>query len=154
MFAFKTGVKSFSKHIIPIGRVVAILFVLATSGFTTVLYLCCHEDHMVRYENTCRHGESCGPEEGNCSIPTLHLDVALTGGCHTIISGGGLNTNPALLEEESKMQPKRIEVPSTLLSSDKSLSLLNITSKSYSPFFSIVSPQSQEKYILTHSILI
>jgi hypothetical protein len=88
-----------NQHILTIGRLFVLLFFLANSGFTVVLYHCTMEEM-----ECCTTSD--GQMSGACSMmdpPQTPSGPAVTSGdnCQSMIIAGGLKTDPTLLEKES-----------------------------------------------------
>lgn len=148
---------SLSRHILVLGRLLLVLFILANTGFTFVLYECmmcgttedmarCGDSHPAA-ANTCPDMDSPRPMGTH---PVVHNPSCMV---TTVV--GGLQTDPKFVEKVSiTPQLTKIDfVPVTLsaLSNgphvDRPFCLLSSVDSN-------ISPPSVEKYVLTGALLI
>ncbi len=148
---------SVSKHILILGRLLLILFILANTGFTFILYQCAMSG--------AADGMACCDDPhpaatGDCSDmdspqPTDATPVVLNSSCMITSVVGGLQTDPKFVEKVSTTpQLTKIEfVPVTLSALpngpyvDRPFCLLSSVDSN-------ISPPSVEKYVLTGAFLI
>ncbi|MEX2117936.1 MAG: hypothetical protein WEB37_13730 [Bacteroidota bacterium] len=139
------------RHSTVTNLVVLLGFLLASSGFTTILHECRLEQQM----SCCApppeaHDEICGVEIGSNVAVVIESDVL----CHTTIVVGGVTTGPALLEKTGKTESKRTgELPLTSVHVSFPPHNTNRISSLFSPS-ELVFPSSVEKYVLNASFLI
>jgi hypothetical protein len=142
--------KLFTKNIVSIGRVVAFLFFVASSGFTTILHICtmeameCCDTSGASDHDACANAESPSPVAG-ASIQNVD-------DCHMNVVVGGLAANQAMLEKESKVQ--NVSVLDLFVSTFVSLALNTNTSSFNYSYSESVSPPSVEKCVLNETFLI
>ena len=132
-----------NKHIAVLGRVVLILFVIASSGFTLALRICL------------MNSPDCCSTMCQDSAPSAkEASVGAQMGCPKSIVAGGLNTNPGLIEKSVKLQNGRYEVLSvTVLHPERYAQPQNQFGQ-FTSYSSSSSPPSVEKYVLYSSFLI
>ncbi len=145
--------KSFSQHTIIAGRILAVLFVIANSGFTTVLRQCTMK--------------SDGPMEC-CSVPEKSdaasrdaiqknansLSIVSQFSCHTTTLVGGIANTLALLQKDSAKQNARENELCAQLQLRTAITSTLDHSTNPAHFAVILSPPSVEKCILNSSFLI
>jgi hypothetical protein len=142
--------KLFTKNITWLGRVTVFLFLVASSGFTTMLHLCTMEASECCDASGASNHHAC-PDAENTS-PVAGASVHNVDGCHINSVAGGLSTIQALLEKDSKAQ--NVHILSVLISTIVSLpASTNTPSFTYS-YLESVSPPSVEKYVLNDTFLI
>lgn len=142
--------KLFNKHILFVGRVVAILFFIASSGFTTILHICTMEASECCDPSGASDHHACPDEES--SSPVAGASITGVNDCHINAVVGGLSAIQALLEKDSKVQ--NISVLALLVPTFVSFaSSINTSSFTYS-YSETVSPPSVEKYVLNETFLI
>jgi hypothetical protein len=142
--------KHFTKNIVSIGRVVAFLFFIASSGFTTILHICTMEASECCDTSGASGHQACPNPE--MSSPVSSASIQNADDCHINAVAGGLSAIQALLEKDSKTQ--NVEVLSVLASTFVSLAPVNNTSWFTYSFTESVSPPSVEKYVLNETFLI
>jgi hypothetical protein len=141
-----------SQHIPTIGRLFVLLFSLANSGFTIVLYHCTMEDM-----DCCSRSEettSCA-----CSMmdpPQSSSGPSVTSGdtCHSMTIAGGLKTDPTVVEKKSAARVIKMDLVASFPP--------NLAPSTVSPQFQFhsstasvnVSPPAVEKYVLNSTFLI
>ena len=124
--------KSIARHSIAFGRVLTLVFLLASSRFTTILFMCVREAEK--------------------ALPVAGMSIYNVDGCHSTVVFSGLRVVMALVEKDSKEQ--NVEVYSLPISPFVSLPLGNASS-CFNYFYSeSVSPLSVEKYVLNETFLI
>jgi len=142
----------FNRHILTIGRLFVLLFFLANSGFTVVLY------HCTMGEMDCCAGSD-DEMSGACSMmdpPQTSSGPSITAGinCQSVIIAGGLKTDPTVVEKESAPRLLKVDLTAAF-ALDRSLS----TDTSQFQSFSLtavrdVSPPTVETYVLNSTFLI
>ena len=142
--------KFFTKNIVVIGRVTAFLFLVASSGFTTLLHIC-----------TMEAAECCDPSgaSDHHGCPSEPIDQPISGSsiqnvddCHINSVVGGLASLQALLEKDIKTQNS--DILSVLISTFVPVAPISNTSSLTYPYSQSVSPPSVEKYVLNETFLI
>lgn len=142
-------VNLFTANMVYIGRVVAFLLFVASSGFTTILHVCsmeaseCCDTSGAGNHHACTNAEESPPAGGT--------SVRNADGCHINAVAGGLSAIQALHEKESK--GPNVHVLLVLMSTFVSLAPSTIASFTYS-HPEVVSPPSVEKYVLNETFLI
>ena len=139
------------KHILTLGRLLLVLFLVANSGFTIVLYHCtmrddpdgvsCCSDNNACPAGTCANagpGPSADAMLARSDVPCMAMTVA-----------GGLQTDPTIVEKEStarlhsKVTMLPVFAPDPALSQNLEEPLFLLSSAA-----SNVSLRSVEKYVL------
>lgn len=145
------------RNILTIGRLFVLLFFLANSGFTVVLYHCTMTDEMCDMSCCAGTGE-CGAgtcqdmEEGRAPATDAH---AVAQPCETATVVGGYQTEPTVLEKEftgRQIIKYDLLLPSvfeTAIADRVDLPAFHIVSAA-----SNVSPPSVETYVLNATFLI
>jgi len=123
---------SIARHSIAFGRVLTLIFLVASSRFTPILYLCVRE--------------------ANKALPEAGMSIYNVDSCHSRVIVGGLRVVLALVEGGSKVE--KVEVLSLLTSTFVSPAPGNTSSWFSYSFFESVSPHSVEKYVLNETFLI
>ncbi len=142
--------KLFTKNIVFMGRVVAFLFFVASSGFTTLLHICTMEaSECCDTSGASDHAACPNPEK---SSPVAGTAIKNADDCHINAVAGGLSAIQALLEKDGKTQ--KVVVLSVLASTFVSLAPINNTSSFTYSYSEGVSPPSVEKYVLNETFLI
>jgi hypothetical protein len=139
-------------HILSVGRFFVLLFLLANSGFTVVLYHCTMEGM-----NCCATAEE--QTSRSCSImdpPEAAKGPALSSGdsCLTVSIAGGLTTDPTVVQKEPIARSPRMDFLAPFH--------LTFAFSSVSPQYHLlaqtaslsVSPPAVEQYVLNSSFLI
>ena len=124
--------KSIARHSIAFGRVLTLVFFLASARFTTILYLCMRETDK--------------------ALPVAGMSIYNVDGWHSTVVFSGLRVVMAFVEKDSKVQ--NVEVLPLLTSPFVSPALDNTSSWFSYSFFESVSPPSVEKYVLNETFLI
>ncbi len=142
--------KLFTKNTIYIGRVVAFLFFIASSGFTTILHICTMEASACCDTSGASDHQACpNPEK---SFPGSGASIQNANECHINAVAGGLAAIQALLEKDIKAQ--NVDILSVLNSTFVSLAPSTNTSSFTYSYSESVSPPSVEKYVLNETFLI
>jgi hypothetical protein len=141
---------SVARHTIAFGRVFTLIFLLVSSGFTTVLHIC------AKKASECRETSGASNQD---AYPNKQLSPRVTGmsvhnvdHCDRNAVVGGFYVFRTLLEKDSKAQI--VEVRSLLpltFDSPTPSTILSWFNYSYSES---VSPPSVEKYVLNATLLI
>jgi hypothetical protein len=124
--------KSIARYSIAFGRVLTLVFLLASSRFTTILFMCVREAEK--------------------ALPVAGMSIYNVDGCHSTVVFSGLRVVMALVEKDSKEQ--NVEVHSLPISPFVSLPLGNASSWFNYSYSESVSPLSVEKYVLNETFLI
>ena len=145
-----------NRHILAIGRLFLALFFVANSGFTVVQRYC-----TMAQEN---HGITCADDNDGCSaatcsdegVPQPATAPAITDNmsCHVVSIGGGLPSDPTIVEKESSA--RHISAP-LLLAPVSDLGVIIQVDRSlhlFSPAFANVPLHSVETYVLNSTFLI
>jgi hypothetical protein len=143
----------FSQHTIIAGRILAILFVLANSGFTTVLRQCTMKSDAPM--------ECCSiPEKSDATNrDAVQKDVnspSIVGqfSCHTITIVGGIASTNALLQRESSNQNSNANACCNHLQQSTLFKIYTTYPGILSYFSATISPPTVEKRVLNSSFLI
>lgn len=142
--------KLLTKNIVFMGRVVATLFFMASSGFTTILHICTMEASECC--NTSGASDYHGCPNPQRSSPVSGVVVQNANDCHINAVAGGLVAIQALLEKDSKAQ--NVNTLTLLISTFVSLAPSTNTSSFTYSYAESVSPSSVEKYVLNETFLI
>jgi hypothetical protein len=142
--------KLFTKNIVFIGRVVAFLFFVTSSGFTTILHICAMEATECCDPSGASDHHACPNDEE--SSPVAGASITSMNDCHINAVVGGLSAIQALFEKESKVQ--NISVLTLLVPTVVSLAPSTNTSSFTYSYSESVSPPSVEKYVLLRTFLI
>lgn len=142
--------KLFTKNIVFIGRAVTILFLVASSGFTTALHICTMEATECCDPSGASDHNACPGEP--LAQPTTGVSIKTLDDCHVNAVVGGLAAIQALLERSDKTQ--NVPVLAVLASAFVSLAPDVTTSSSNYSYSESVSPPSVEKYVLNETFLI
>jgi len=124
--------KSIARHSIAFGRVLTLVFLLASARFTIILHMCVKK-----------------PDK---ALPVACMSIYKGDACHSTVVFSGLRVVMAFVEKDSKVQ--NVEVLPLLTSPFVSPALDNTSSWFGYSFFEIVSLLSVEKYILNETFLI
>jgi hypothetical protein len=142
--------KPFTKHILLLKRLVLIVTIAASSGFTTVVHYC-----------TMDVMDCCDPspsaDHRNCDLPGVPEtgeSVKAQFTCHTNTLVGGVSVKPAVLVKEHKSEPSRIVLATVTASLYNCLSHTSSSSHTLFSPAETPSPPSVEKYVLNASLLI
>lgn len=143
--------KPFTKNIVSIGRIVAFLFFVTSSGFTTMLHICSMQASECCDPSGASDHHAC-PNEEEKPAPVAGESIQGVDDCHVNTVVGGLSAIQALLEKDSKVQNDSNHAP--LVSTF--VSLVPSTSTSVVSYSSTenVTPPSVEKYVLNETFLI
>jgi hypothetical protein len=144
--------RSLTRHILIIGRLFVLIFFLANSGFTVVLYHCTMGDM-----------DCCGTSDDDMSVACGMMDVpptssgpSITSGfnCLSVIIAGGLRTDPTVVEKESAARLLKVD----LIAAFNPHSALSTGTPQVQPFSPVaapdVSPPTVERYVLNSTFLI
>ena len=141
----------FTKNIVFIGRVVAILFFMASSGFTTILHICAMEASECCDTSGASNHHAC-PSDEETPSPVAGTSIQNADDCHINAVAGGLSAIQALLEKDIKAQ--NLNALSVLISTFVSLAPNTNTSSFTYSYSERVSPPSVEKHVLNETFLI
>jgi hypothetical protein len=150
--------RRFPKHIVVVGRLLVVLFVLANSGFTAVLHQCAMGGEQSAQSN--QTIECCSTSSENsrsaCEVPqaTPSSSIVNQFTCHTNTVVGGLAGTSALLEKESKTQLSKLGEWSGNLAQEIVFKPIINHSFTLAHFAINTSPPSVEKCVLNSSFLI
>ena len=120
------------RHSIAFGRVITLVFLLASARFTTILHICLKKSVK--------------------ALPVAGMSIYNVDGCHSTVVFSNLRVVMAFVEKDSKVQ--NVEVLPLLSSPFVSPALGNTSSLFSYSFFESVSPPSVEKYVLNETFLI
>jgi hypothetical protein len=138
------------RHIVLLGRAIALLLFMSSLGFTAVLEICCELDGVETHLIADAH--SIGEESAVAAQPTF---TSPGNECHTMVLAGGLNGIPAVLEKDSKLNNSKPDVLLVLVAHDTPYLPLHVTTyHSYLVLSGNPSPAPVEKYVLNASFLI
>lgn len=141
-----------NRHILTIGRLFVLLFFVANSGFTVVLYHCTMEEM-----DCCT--TSNGQMSSDCSMmdpPQTSSGPSVTAGndCHSMIIAGGVKTDPTVVEKESVARVIKVDLAASF-TPDFALSTVSSLYQSFSLSASqIASAPAVETYVLNSTFLI
>ena len=124
--------KSIAGHSIAFGRVLTLVFFLASARFTTILYMCVRK--------------------ADNAMPVAGMSTYKGDACRSTVVFSGLRVVMALVEKDSKVQNG--QVLSLPISPFVSPSLVNTSSCFNYSYSESVSPFSVEKYVLNETFLI
>ena len=142
--------RAISKHLNAFGKAFTFVFLLACSGFTTILHICamhaceCCDTSGASDLNVC-------PDE-QLPLPVAGLSFHGIDDCHINAVVGGIGVVQALVENESK--PQNVEVLSLPTSTFVSSARVCTSSWFNYSYSERVSPPSVEKYVLNATFLI
>lgn len=139
-----------SIHILFLGRTLALVTFLASSGFATILHnctmenaTCCEAPREVNHED-CAGGLPAKRE------PSFQSNSV----CHTSIVIGGVTTNPAVLDKNGTSEVKAFDLSVLLQANSVAVSdQLQVSRISFSLSAPVFHP-SVEKYVLHAALLI
>jgi hypothetical protein len=132
--------KPFTKHILLLKRLVLIVTIAASSGFTMD---CCDPSPSADHRNCDLPG-----------VPETGESVKAQFTCHTNTLVGGVSVKPAVLVKEHKSEPSRIVLATVTASLYNCLSHTSSSSHTLFSPAETPSPPSVEKYVLNASLLI
>ena len=141
-----------NRHIFILGRLFAVIFFLASSGFTVVLYHCTMDDMSI-----CAPSDNCMAGNSEAADHQQPSEISLTSAgipCHTVSVAGGLHTDPSIVEKESSAKHIKIEFVLAPTSDSGLTSIVDQPIQLLSTNTSNVSPPSVEKYVLNATFLI
>ena len=145
--------KIFTPHMILSGRILAILFILANSGFTAVLRQCTMKsDAPMECCSIPEKSDAASRDavQKNGNSPSIVSQFS----CHTTSLVGGIASTSALLQKESaKQNVKGNELCAQLQQNTTSTSTFD-HSMNHAHFAATLSPPSVEKCVLNSSFLI
>ena len=140
------------RHILTLGRLFVLLFFVANSGFTVVLYHCTMEEMDCCTTPNEQMSDACSMMDP----PQASSGPVLTAGdnCHSVIVAGGLKTDPTVVEKESVSRVIKIDLVAGFV---PYLEVSNVSSQA--PSFSTAAPQNTsppavETYVLNSTFLI
>ena len=143
----------FSQHTIIAGRILAVLFVLANSGFTTVLRQCTMKSDALM--------ECCSiPEKSDAACSdavqknATSLRIVSQFSCRTITLVGGIASTNALLDRESSNQNNKANACSNHLQQLPLFTICTTHPEILSQFSETISLPSVEKCLLNSTFLI
>ncbi len=146
-----------SRHILTLGRLLLVVFILANSGFTLVLYECKMSDAPPQMaccgEPIPASSDACG--DMGSPKPATANPAAISTPCMVMTIAGGLQTDPKFVEKASiDRQVTKIDFMPVEASAPSNGPKPNGPFCLISTAVSRVSPPSVEKYVLTASFLI
>lgn len=147
------GMKSLTKHTENLGRVVALLFFVANTGFTAVVDYCSNDGAARCVMESCAERTDCDTK-CNETLP-FEATAQLPGDCDNVAVAGGLNSTPMVLETALDGQTSRIDVLSYVSSQSVVVPeppQIDFYSSSSSP--GVALQHAVEKYVLNASLLI
>ena len=124
--------KSIARHSIAFGRVLTLVFLLASARFTIILHICVKK-----------------PDK---ALPVAGMSIYKGDACHSTVVFSGLRVVMALVEKDSKVQD--VQVLSLPISPFVSPPQGNISSCFNYSYFESVSPPPIDKYIFNSTLLI
>ena len=144
--------RSLNRHLLTIGRLFVLLFFLANSGFTVVLYHCTMGE--MDCCGTSDDGMSCG-----CSMmdpPQISSGPSITAGisCQSLIVAGGLKTDPTVVEKESAARLLKVDLVPAFTPDFTSFTTTCQLQPFSLPSLRDVSPHTVETYVLNSAFLI
>ena len=142
--------KFIHKHVLALGRLFALTFFLASSGFTVVLYHCTMGE-MSACTDYCMAGNADATDQHQ---PAQALLSSIENSCHTVTVAGGLRTDPSVVERGSIVQQIKVDFA---LSPDLNPVLASRIDQPillFSTRASNFSPPTVETYLLNSTFLI
>ena len=140
------------RHIPAIGRLFVLLFFVANSGFTVVLYHCTMEE-----KDCCTtSNEHLSCDFGTMDLPQTPGVPSVTTGdnCHSMTIAGGVKTDPKVVEKESVTRVIKVDLAATFTP----VFALSTVPSLQQPFSSTASQNasspSVETYVLNSTFLI
>ena len=121
-----------ARHSIAFGRVLTLVFLLASARFTIILHICVKKPDKV--------------------LPVAGMSIYKGDACHSTVVFSGLRVVMALVEKDSKVQD--VQVLSLPISPFVSPAPGNTSSWFNYSYSESVSPLSVEKYVLNETFLI
>ncbi len=144
------SMKFITNHIKPVEAILATLFLVSVSGFSTVLHSCLMTG-MSCCMSSMPHRDT-QPQEA--SQPSAYYsNITMTGCCSTRIVGG-LSTSLALLEHQHKFTQSKFSVLSVATPASIPAPQTHLSLKQYFSLGEHIPPSSVEKYVFNSSYLI
>ncbi len=140
------------KHILVLGRLFILLFLVVNAGYTVVLYHC-----TMQYMGCC--AASSGEMAGSCGMmdtPKATDGASVSSGekCVTLEIAGGVKTDPTVVEKSFSHRLFSSDLPNYAVSA-QSFVLVDTYNQTHAFTTSTsISPPSVEKYVLASSFLI
>ncbi len=141
--------RSIARHTIAFGRIFTLVFLLASSGFTTIVHICameaseCCDTSGTSDHNACPNEQALAPVAG--------MSIQNVDDCHNEVVGGSAVVQ-ALVEKDAPEQ--NVEVLSVVISTFVAPASNNTSSWFKYSYSESVSPPSVEKYVLNETFLI
>jgi hypothetical protein len=132
------------------GRIIALLLFIASSGFTTIVHACAMEATQCCDTSRARDHKACENPFPLVAGPSVQREFD----CHTNTVAGGLAGVQGLIEKDGKPLNNRLEVLSAVVSQYISFASSGTASWLSTSYCTSVSPPSVEKYVLNASFLI
>jgi hypothetical protein len=141
-----------NRHLLTIGRLFVLLFFLANSGFTVVLYHC-----------TMGEIDCCGTSDNDMSCACSMMDPpqtssgpSITAGinCQSVIVAGGLKTDPTVVEKESAARLLKVDLVAAFAPDFAGSTITSQFQPVSLPSARDVSPPTVETYVLNSTFLI
>jgi hypothetical protein len=142
--------RTIARHTIAFGRAFTLVFLLACSGFATILHICAGEESK-RWDTSGASGQAACPN-GQLPLPVARMFVHNVGDCNKKAIVGGIAVFQALEEKDSKAQ--NVKALSLLTSAFVLPAPDNTSSWSINSCPNRNSPASMEKFILNAILLI
>lgn len=143
--------KTFSKHIVLIGRILVLVLFLTNAGFTAILNNCAME-----YADCCETSDS--QSHMQCEMPmtpkTGSTSLQSAFQCHTSSVAGGLHETHALIGKPANTQTPVCEIFVMDAEAFKETSAIPPQFQSLTAYTQSVSPPTVEKYVLFATFLI
>ena len=141
-----------NRHILTIGRLFVLLFFVANSGFTVVLYHCTMEKMDCCSASNDQMSDACGmmdPPQTSSGPSVTANDL-----CHCVIVAGGVKTDPTVVEKESVVRVIKVDLAFAFTPNFA----LSVVSSLYQPFSltasRIASAPAVDTYVLNSTFLI
>ena len=142
--------RSIARHTIAFGRAFTLVFLLACSGFATILHIYAGEEAK-RCDTSSASDQAASPN-GQLPLPVARMFVHNVGDCNKKTIVGGIAVFQALEEKDSKAQ--KVKALSLLTSALVLPAPTNISYCSHYPCPNSIYPSSVEKFILNATLLI
>ncbi len=137
------------KYLSCVGGLLALLLLVASSGFTMALHSCLMAEH-----GCCTTSPMEMPAHHHAGGSAIHLE-RVGGKCCEVRIAGGLNANPAVSEHAPSLVPQKLvihtQLPGNLIEANTGNFTSSLVLFSTSRF---VSPPPVEKYVLDAAFLI
>ena len=137
-----------SRHIIALSRISLLVIFFASSGFTIVLHTC-----SMGAASCCAH-ECCGDDCDQPATQNATGSVQPAVSCHMSSVIGGLTTDPAVVEKQSKMDVSNNSIAIPVAVQTDRYDIDNVLTSTAFRSYEYASPPAVEKYVLSASFLI